>query len=1123
MHDQSNILFLLATNLSQLKSKEQIIKLFTESIISVFPDYNFKWFNSNMNVTQPYLQVCTRNKTFGFIQYDAVLNSDSESFTLMQNLSQLLAIILEKNEMEELLSDNEVHLKHLINEKTMHLQQKQMELTEQESIYRSLAENSPDYIMRYSKDFRHLYMNEAGLKIMGAKKDEIIGKTHSESGLYDEAQCRYREQKIGYVFDTGNPYQEQFEMKSAEGLIWIDWRLTPEYNDSGNLISVLGVARNITKFKQIENALIETEEIFYHFMLNSPIYVFFKDREIRSLRLSKNYENMLGRPLEQLIGKTMDDLFPSDLAKKMIVDDLKILNNGKAEVIEEEFNGRSFTTIKFPIIIEGKPTYLAGYTIDITDRKQAEVSLKLSEEKFRSITENLADVIFITDTKGIIEYISPSSIALGYSQEEITGRFFGDFLAEGEYENGMAAFSNTLMSTKAGNSALLKVKRKDGTILFGEFTGSVFKVGNDITGLLGLLRDVSDKMKKELELRKLSQVVEQSPVSIIITDTEGKIEYVNPKTCEITGYSEDELLGNNPRILSSGNKSKADYKVLWDTIKSGKDWKGEFYNRKKNGELYWESAAVSPIINERDEITHFLGIKEDITLRKILEETTADSEKRYRELFLNNPVPIYIFDMETLRFMEVNDATVDMYGYTRNEFTTMTLKDFRLPEDIAGLIESVQSLNEEPFKSISMRHKRKDGTVFPVEISSHPLPEKNGRRTRLVMATDITERVRAAEQMKLAREKAEASDNLKTIFLNNISHEVRTPLNGILGFSEIISQPDLTDDEKKDSLRMLQESSDRLLNTINNYMDISLITSGNISVNFCDFSPVQILSNLLGYFKNAAANKNIGLFLEISDENSRIYLHSDPEIFRKIVAHLLDNAIKFTESGSVTYGYKIQNDELEVFVRDTGIGIGKESHNIVFDRFVKEDLGPFKLTEGSGLGLSISKGMTELIGGRIRVESKPAVGSTFFLNIPYKSTDNDALILKKNPVIPDKKSSILVAEDDDTNFFYLRAILTGKTSARIFRATTGREAVELFKSTPDIALILMDVKMPDLDGMEATRQIKLLNQDIPVIAITAYAMSGDEQRIMEAGCDAYLSKPISKKVLLEKIAEYVKI
>jgi CheY-like chemotaxis protein len=390
---------------------------------------------------------------------------------------------------------------------------------------------------------------------------------------------------------------------------------------------------------------------------------------------------------------------------------------------------------------------------------------------------------------------------------------------------------------------------------------------------------------------------------------------------------------------------------------------------------------------------------------------------------------------------------------------------------------------------------------------------------------DITDRKNVTEALKLAKDKAETSDKLKTEFLNNISHEVRTPLNGILGFAEIMSEPDLSEEDKKDSLFMLHESSDRLLNTITNYMDISLITSGSLSVHKKDFIPGQVLRRIFDNFNPICFNRHLELTLEIPEKADNLSVNSDPEILHKIISHLMNNAVKFTEKGNISFGYTIFKGEFEFFVKDTGIGIGKESINSVFNRFIKEDRGPSKITEGSGLGLSIAQGMSEVIGGKIRVESEVGVGSCFFLTIPVKEQVETPL--SPTPHKDFRKVTngllILVAEDDETNFYYLNALLSREIGSKVLHASTGREAIGLFKANPGINLILMDIKMPEIDGLEATRQIKLLKKDVPIIAITAYAMSGDEDKVMAAGCDGYLSKPISRKRLLEKMAEFINI
>jgi signal transduction histidine kinase/CheY-like chemotaxis protein len=422
--------------------------------------------------------------------------------------------------------------------------------------------------------------------------------------------------------------------------------------------------------------------------------------------------------------------------------------------------------------------------------------------------------------------------------------------------------------------------------------------------------------------------------------------------------------------------------------------------------------------------------------------------------------------------------------------------------------------------------KSKDGDFFDVQVAASIVINDTGQPVCMHASfADITERKLAEKTLKFAKEKAEAGDKLKTTFLNNISHEVRTPLNGILGFAEIMSQTDLSEEEKQVSLSMLFESSDRLLDTITNYMDISLITSGSMAVNRKDFVPEKIMKELLGKYKTICSGRKLELLLKLPEHSDKLSVNSDPEILTKIISHLLSNAIKFTEEGTIKYGYTINENELEFFVTDSGIGIGKESLTNIFDHFIKEDRGPLKITEGSGLGLSISKGMVELLGGRILVESETGKGSSFFFTIPYvkeseirHSVTKTGSMNKKKPI-----KSILVAEDDEVNFFYINSILKKNTSADIIHASNGQEAIDKFKENQDIDLVLMDIKMPIVDGFAATREIKAIKKNVPVIAVTAYATTGDEDKALEAGCDSYLAKPINRKQLLEKIAEFISL
>jgi PAS domain S-box-containing protein len=550
----------------------------------------------------------------------------------------------------------------------------------------------------------------------------------------------------------------------------------------------------------------------------------------------------------------------------------------------------------------------------------------------------------------------------------------------------------------------------------------------------------------------------------------------------------------------------------------------EIILKNRDGSKIPCSVSSKIIFDQNKQPEKIIGSMRDITERKGAEEALRESEEKYRSIFENVQDVYYETSIDgTILEISPSIEILSKGQYHMEDITGKSMYNFYSDaSERASLIAILKVQGTVSDFEITL--KNKDGSSVPCSISSKICFDSQGQPEKIIGSMhDITDRRNAIEALKIAKVKAEASDKLKTSFLNNISHEVRTPLNGILGFAEIMSQPYLSEDDRKESLAMLFESSDRLLNTITNYMDISLITSGAIALYKKDFSPEQVLREIFSKNKMLCSMKNLDLSLNIPEQAEKISVCSDPDILRKIVSQLLNNAIKFTEKGSIDYGYSIHTHELEFFVKDTGTGIGKESLKKVFEHFIKEDHGPLKITEGSGLGLSISKGLVEILGGKIRVESEIGKGSAFFFTVPIEKEVENQIISpdagkRKNTL---KANSILIAEDDEINFFYLKTLLAQNTKSDVIRALNGKDAIEKFLQNPDIGLILMDIKMPVMDGLEATRHIKAINPNIPVIAITAYAMAGDEARIEDAGCDYYLTKPINKKLLFEKMAEYI--
>jgi PAS domain S-box-containing protein len=877
-----------------------------------------------------------------------------------------------------------------------------------------------------------------------------------------------------------------------------------------------------------DKKLLSTDEKFNKVFYTSPDSININRLEDGMyISINRGFTKMSGYSEEEVIGKTSLDLniwaIPEDRDK--LVKGLK--EKGEVENLETIFirKNRSFMNgVMSAVIIElDDIPHILSITRDITDQKEAEIALKKSENKYRELIELAADGILIGSSNGIITGANTYILSL-------TGRTLAGLL--GIHIKELFQPESLILSPlrfdllQKGETVINErnILRPDKSIVPIEMHTKMMPDGT----YQSIFHDISELRKTVTALRKseekLQSIIRVAPVGIGLVVNRILME-LNDEFCSLIGYSRNELIGKSSEILYP---SREEYERV------GRDKYGQIA-AKGTGSIESvfkckDNRLIHVILNSTplDRNDHSKGVTFivlDITERKKAELAIIESEKRYRELFLNNPVPTYILDTETLEFVEVNDACIDNYGYSLDEFAHMTLKDLRLPEDQPSLLQSLKEIGDKDLHLPAVYHLRKNGEVFPVEINSHALPQKDGRRTRLVLATDISERIKVAEQMKIAKEKAEASDKLKTSFLNNISHEVRTPVNGIIGFAELILQENLSAADKKEAVTMVHESCNRLIRTITNYMDISLLTSGSMSINTRGFDLSILLFDLYNKFNPSCSVRQLDLILEMPENEENVYLESDPEILEKILSHFLDNAVKFTDSGTIRFGYAIKEKNLEFYVKDSGPGIPEKSLTRIFNRFVKEDNGSARISEGSGLGLAIAKGMAEIAGGIVHVVSNQGEGSAFFLNMPLseKHFDSSSDKHKKTNYITTEKNTILIAEDDEINFFYLNALLSRETDSKIIRAENGRYAVETFKANKDIKLILMDIKMPEIDGIEATRIIKLLNPNIPIIAVTAYAMAGDEEKVLAAGCDGYLSKPISKELLLKKISEFVNV
>ena len=533
-----------------------------------------------------------------------------------------------------------------------------------------------------------------------------------------------------------------------------------------------------------------------------------------------------------------------------------------------------------------------------------------------------------------------------------------------------------------------------------------------------------------------------------------------------------------------------------------------------------------PIVYENKSAVQI--IVHDITDRKQAEVKLRDSEKQYRTLVEQMQEGILVVDNDDV-IQFVNPKFCEMLDYSKEELIGKVGYEILLQSDMNDFIKDKNIQRQTGITDqyeLVMRKKTNDPIV--VLLTASPISDSNGIVVgSMAICLDITQRKQIEEELIKSKERAEESDRLKSAFLANMSHEIRTPMNGIIGFSQMIAKPDLDLEDRQEFADILNNSCSRLLNTVNDVLDISKIDSGQMEVRNNKFSLKKILDELFKFNSTNFSQKNLDLKLEIPADLEQIQIESDEQKIYQIMNNLLSNSLKFTNTGRVSFGCNLKDNYLEFFVEDSGIGISKEAQKTIFGRFNQEDVTLSRGHEGAGLGLSICKGLVSLLNGKLWVESEKGQGSTFRFTIPFES---DIIIAEKGVVEQIKKSDfseirrmkVLVVEDDATNYFLVKIIMEREFKAQIIKAENGYEALEQYNKNSDISLIIMDIKMPLMDGIEVTKIIRETNKEIPIFAVTAFALIGDKERVMESGCNDYIAKPFDNHEFIRKVKKLIK-
>jgi len=845
-------------------------------------------------------------------------------------------------------------------------------------------------------------------------------------------------------------------------------------DEKGRVINLLGTVQDVTEIKYTENALRSSQAQFSSVINDLPALVCRNKPDGTILFVNNAYCQYFNKTYQELIGSSIFELIPDEehIAIKenfaclnernpIFVHEHKVIKPG-GEIAYQRWTNRIISN-------ENGEHSIQAYGEDITQQKQHEYYEDLQAKrtdallKLPEIAERLDESEFMQLGQEMAEDLTESKIAfihfVNLDQTSIELVTWSKRTLEDYCE---AVFEAHYPVESAGIWA--DALRKRHGIIFNDYESYPHKKGlpeghallqrlisvpvienNRVVMLAGVGNKKDDytehdvetvqlianeiwrivqRRRSDTQLNKLAQAVEQSPENIVITNLDGEIEYVNRAFVNSTGYSTDELIGKNPRILQSGDTPRDTYEKMWSQLTQGNSWRGELYNQTKDGELYIEFAHIAPIRKDDGVVSHYLAIKEDITEKKRI----AEELDQYR------------FSLEKL----------------------------------------------------------------------------------------VSERTAELER---EREKAELASRAKSAFLANMSHEIRTPMNAILGLSHLISRSDLSA-KQANRLTKIQESANHLLSIINDILDLSKIEAGKIELEHINFHIEAVFEHVLSLLKHHAEQKKIQLLVEKGDIPD--WLNGDQMRIRQALLNYVGNAIKFTEQGIVTIRARLEErtgDDLKIRfeVEDTGIGIDKSKIDKLFKKFEQADVSTTRKYGGTGLGLTITRRLAELMGGEVGVSSEIGKGSIFWFTVKLTigeevkglPQEKQVQMAEMELAVYHPNTKILLVEDNEINREVAVDILA-KSQVKIDTAENGIEAVNLVRSR-DYELILMDIQMPEMDGLEATRIIRQFKtkQELPILAMTANVFEEDKAACLDAGMVDFVAKPVDPENLFGKIIKWL--
>jgi len=851
---------------------------------------------------------------------------------------------------------------------------------------------------------------------------------------------------------------------------------------------------------------------------------------------------------DSVIGENIEEIFPS-INKSGFLKTLKSVYNTSipAEFPFIQFSSNKITQWKHNYIYKLSKNELVCIYFDLTNEKIKDSELQENQDKLE-IAMHAANFFAFeinVDTKKILSYKELYS-SLGYNESEIEEliQSSGSLIHPDDFNKAWEIVNNIINPANVDLNSNIRIKNKQGSWVWFKLSGKIvdYNTKDKPTRIVGLIKNIEKEKEFQIKLKesenRLQLAMQSANQALIDWNIKEDNIFFSPEWFNMLGYDPKTIINYEFTIkIAHPEDVPAAVEKLESHIKGETElFDAEVRMRTKSGE--WKWILTHGKIIERDEKgapIRAIGIQTDISNIKNTERKLTESEVNFKQLSDNINDAFWLRSIDN-KIIYANPACYKIVGKNLKEIFEdfNAYKNWIHPDERDSIVKIREKNLQNPDTNHFYEHRiiQEDGNVKWLWIRTFPVYDENGKLYRRAgIASDITNHKKLLSDLLRAKEKAEESDALKSAFLANMSHEIRTPMNGILGFAELLKDSDITLEDKNDYIKIIDSNGKQLLNLINDIIDVSKIDVGQLSLNKIVAEINPILSDIQNFFiqeQKRFSNQNVSFELVIPN-NIQKTIYTDVYRLQQVISNLVSNAIKFTENGLIKIGYdQVKIDDklyLKFFVSDTGIGISESMVSLIFERFGQIQPQNYKNQPGTGLGLAISKGLIELLGGKIWVDSIPGKGSTFYFTIPIASNSTHNEYNKHDINIGTmnnkwKNLEILIVEDDEDNLEFLKRLLM-KHGANVTLARTGKEAIKQVENNDNIRIVLMDIRLPDINGFEATQKIKEFKPNLPIIAQTAYAMYNDREICLENGCDDYISKPLDKVVLFEKINSYI--